>query len=66
MGDTVTPPTPMHNPKEMSAFGYMMLLGIALVLLPLWPFIAILWIAGKMGRPGRQRGREHPRDEPPV
>lgn len=66
MVDTVTPPTPMHNPKEMSAFGWIILFGIALVLLPLWPFIAIIWIAGKMGSPGKERGRKHPADEPPV
>jgi hypothetical protein len=66
MVDTVTPPTPLHNPPEMSAFGWMMVLGIALVLLPLWPFIAIIWIAGKMGAPGKERGVKHPADEPPV
>lgn len=66
MVDTVTPPTPMHSPTEMSVFGWMMVLGIALVLLPLWPFIAILWIAGRMGRPGKERGVKHPAEEPPV
>ena len=66
MVDTVTPPTPMHNPPEMSAFGWIILLGIAFVLLPLWPFIAVIWIAGRTGELGKQRGRKHPEDEPPV
>lgn len=56
----------MHNPPEMSAVGWMLMLGIAFVLLPLWPFIAIIWIAGKLGQPGKERGVKHPAEEPPV
>ncbi|MFB6153986.1 MAG: hypothetical protein ABEJ27_07010 [Halodesulfurarchaeum sp.] len=63
---TVTPATPLHNPVEMSAFGWMMALGIAFVLIPLWPFIAVLWILGKVGRAGKRRGERHPPEEPPV
>ena len=48
MTDSVTPPTPWHNPPEMSVFGMMVAAGIALVLLPLLPFIAIIWLAGRM------------------
>ncbi|MFB6071036.1 MAG: hypothetical protein ABEJ76_08425 [Halanaeroarchaeum sp.] len=46
MVDSVTQPTPWHNPPEMSAFGIIIAAGIALVLLPLWPFIAVLLLAG--------------------
>lgn len=48
MVDSVTPPTPWHNPPEMSAFGIIIAAGIALVLLPLWPFIALVLIAGRL------------------
>jgi hypothetical protein len=48
MTDSVTPPTPWHNPPEMSAFGIMIAAGIALVLLPLWPFIALVYVAGRV------------------
>lgn len=48
MTDSVTQPTPWHNPPEMSAFGIMIAAGIALVLLPLWPFIAALFVWGRM------------------
>ncbi|MFB6266544.1 MAG: hypothetical protein ABEI31_02695 [Halodesulfurarchaeum sp.] len=63
---TVTPATPLHSPWEMSAFGWMMAVGIALVLLPLWPFIAIVWILGKVGRSGKRRGERHPPEDPPI
>ena len=48
MTDSVTPPTPWHNPPEMSAFGIIIAAGIALVLLPLWPFLALVYIAGRI------------------
>lgn len=48
MTDSVSKPTPWHNPPEMSAFGYMIAAGIVLVLLPLLPFIALLYIAGRV------------------
>lgn len=48
MTDSVTPPTPWHNPPEMSAFGIMIAAGIALVLLPVLPFLAIVYVAGRM------------------
>jgi len=48
MTDSVTPPTPWHNPPEMSAFGIIIAAGIALVLLPLWPFLALVYIAGRL------------------
>ncbi|MFB6093965.1 MAG: hypothetical protein ABEJ77_03390 [Halanaeroarchaeum sp.] len=47
MTDSVSSPTPWHNPPEMSAFGIVIAAGIALVLLPLWPFIAIVYLAGR-------------------
>lgn len=61
--DTVTPPTPGHFAPEMTAFGWMMAGGIALVLMPLWPLLAIMWILGKRGK---ERGRKHPDDEIPI
>ncbi|MFW5965525.1 MAG: DUF7535 family protein [Halodesulfurarchaeum sp.] len=45
--DTVTPPTPTHTAPEMTAFGWMMAIGIAIVLLPLWPLLAIMWFLAK-------------------
>lgn len=48
MTGSVTSPTPWHNPPEMSAFGIIIAAGIALVLLPLWPFIAVLYLAGRL------------------
>lgn len=48
MVDSVTQPTPWHNPPEMSAFGIIIAAGIALVLLPLWPFMAVVWLAGRL------------------
>ena len=57
---TVTPPTPLHNPPEMNAVGWMMALGIAFVLLPLWPFIILLWLVGKFGRTSKEETVKHP------
>ena len=48
MTDAVSKPTPWHNPPEMSAFGYMIAGGIALVLLPLLPFIAAIYLGGRV------------------
>ncbi|WP_050047855.1 DUF7535 family protein [Halanaeroarchaeum sulfurireducens] len=48
MTDSVTQPTPWHHAPEMSAFGIIIAAGIALVLLPLWPFLAILYVAGRL------------------
>ncbi|MFB6110355.1 MAG: hypothetical protein ABEJ60_05715 [Halodesulfurarchaeum sp.] len=64
--DTVTPPTPSHNPREMSALGWIIAAGIALVLMPLWPLLAIMWVLGKRGGRGKERGEKHPDDEIPV
>jgi hypothetical protein len=64
--DTVTPPTPMHSARDMSAFGWMMAAGIALVLMPLWPLLAIMWIIGKRGDRGKAKGEKHPDDEIPI
>jgi hypothetical protein len=48
MTDSVTQPTPWHNPPEMSAFGIIIAAGIALVLLPVLPFLAIIYAVGRM------------------
>ena len=48
MTNSVTQPTPWHTTREMSAFGIIIAAGIALVLLPLWPFLAILYVAGRL------------------
>ncbi|MEF8771226.1 DUF7535 family protein [Halodesulfurarchaeum sp.] len=64
--DTVTPPTPGHFAPEMSAFGWMMAAGIALILMPLWPLLAIMWILGKTGTRGKKRGEKHPDDDIPI
>jgi hypothetical protein len=64
--DTVTPPTPGHFVPEMTAFGWMMAIGIALVLMPLWPLLAIMWILGKTGSRGKEKGETHSEDDLPV
>ncbi len=64
--DTVTPPTPGHWAPEMSVFGWMMAAGIALVLMPLWPLLAIMWVIGKQGDWGKERGEKHPEDDIPI
>ncbi|AOW80678.1 hypothetical protein HTSR_1503 [Halodesulfurarchaeum formicicum] len=61
--DTVTPPTPTHTAPEMSVLGWIIAAGIALVLLPVWPLLAIMWIIGKQGK---DKGEKHPEDEIPI
>jgi hypothetical protein len=50
----------------MAAFGWMMAIGIALVLMPLWPLLAIMWFLGRRGEPGKTRGEKHPDDDIPI
>ncbi|MFC7166796.1 DUF7535 family protein [Halospeciosus flavus] len=47
MVDSVTKPTPMHNVPEISAVGWILAISIALLFLPLWPFVALLWLVAK-------------------
>ncbi len=44
MTTTVSKPTGYAPNRTMSVLGYLVAIGIALVLLPLAPFIALVWL----------------------
>lgn len=45
---TVTPGYRGREDVEMNAIGWGLLLGLVLILIPLAPFIVIVWFVGKM------------------
>lgn len=45
----VTPLPRFRNVGYINVFGYVAAALIALVLLPLWPFIILIWLAGRRG-----------------
>jgi hypothetical protein len=45
---TVTPGVREQESVEMDVVGWLLFLGIAFLLLPLLPFVAIVWAAGKV------------------
>jgi hypothetical protein len=46
--DTVTPPSMPKPNAEMSTIGWAMFLGLVLVLMPLLPFLLIVWVLSKL------------------
>jgi hypothetical protein len=45
---TVTPGVREQESAEMDVVGWLLFLGVAFLLLPLLPFIAVVWAAGKV------------------
>ena len=45
---TVTPAPRGHEDGEMNAIGWGILLGLLVLLVPLLPFVAIVWAVGKV------------------
>ncbi|WP_227375189.1 DUF7535 family protein [Haladaptatus halobius] len=45
---TVTPPFRGHPDNEMNAIGIALFLGLVVLLLPLLPFLAIVWLISKL------------------
>ncbi|MFT4890393.1 MAG: hypothetical protein ACI9YT_001308 [Halobacteriales archaeon] len=45
---TVTPPTPNRSNLEMNTFGWGLLLGLVILLIPLLPFVIIIWAISKV------------------
>ena len=50
---TVTAPYRSRSDSEMNLIGLLYGLGLVIVLLPLLPFIVLLWLAGKLRGSGR-------------
>lgn len=46
---SVTPPTGSTDDGEMGVIGYLVAAGLVLVLLPLVPFLAVLWLVDRLG-----------------
>jgi len=55
MTDSVGPVHKLKNVAHMNAIGWIMAVGIGLLLLPLLPFLAILWVLGQVGASDRNR-----------
>lgn len=45
--------------SEMGAIGYAVAAGVALLMLPILPFVAVVWLLTKLGA-GENRGRARP------
>ncbi|MFC5365458.1 DUF7535 family protein [Salinirubrum litoreum] len=49
MTGSVTPPTPPTNKLEITLTGYVLAAGIGLLMLPILPFLALLWVFQRIG-----------------
>jgi hypothetical protein len=45
---TVTPPFRGHSDSEMNTIGFAMFLGLLVLLVPLLPFLIIVWVISKL------------------
>ncbi|MFB6156123.1 MAG: hypothetical protein ABEJ22_09525 [Haloferacaceae archaeon] len=45
---TVTPPMHGHVEPEMDVIGWIIFLGLVVIMLPLLPFVALVWILTKL------------------
>lgn len=45
---TVTPPTPSQSNMQMNTFGWGLFLGLIILLIPLLPFVVIIWAISKV------------------
>jgi len=45
---TVTPPSDEHDDSQMNAIGWLVFAGLAIVLLPVLPIVALIWLYGKL------------------
>ncbi|MEF8757274.1 MAG: hypothetical protein V5A33_03450 [Halobacteriales archaeon] len=53
---TVTPPSASRPNMEMNTVGWGLLLGLVILLIPLLPFVVIIWAISKvLERSGRNR-----------
>ena len=52
---TVTPEYFGHPDAEMDVLGWSLLLGLAVLLVPLFPFIVIVWLISKLTERGHRR-----------
>ena len=52
---TVTPEYFGHPDVEMDVLGWSLFLGLAVLLVPLLPFIAIVWLISKLTERGHRR-----------
>ncbi|PSP55339.1 hypothetical protein BRC82_06205 [Halobacteriales archaeon QS_1_67_19] len=57
MTDQVSPNQGMAPDSEMSLIGYVIAAGVGLILLPVLPFIAVLWLLQRAGDRGRRGAR---------
>lgn len=48
MTGTVTDPPPYERTTEMSVIGYVIVIGIAILLFPLLPVVVLLWLAVRL------------------
>ena len=48
MVDAATPPTKSRTNSEMNAIGYLIFAVLLMVLLPLLPFLLVLWLGSKV------------------
>jgi hypothetical protein len=44
---TVTPPSGTHPNESMDVIGWLMFLGLLVLLTPLIPFLAVIWLLSK-------------------
>jgi hypothetical protein len=61
--DTVLPNRGMKSVPSMNAIGYVMAAGIALVLLPILPLLAVLYLLGRRWSSGPKPRFERPSAE---
>ncbi|MFQ3293539.1 MAG: hypothetical protein ACI9PP_000825 [Halobacteriales archaeon] len=45
---TVTPPTPNRSNLQMNTFGWGLVFGMVILLIPLLPFVVIIWGISKV------------------
>jgi hypothetical protein len=49
MTGSVTPPTPPTSKLEITLTSYILVGGIAILMLPILPFLALLWLFQRIG-----------------